>query len=341
MTAYKYDRRCRLLINSDTKTFDLSEFRIVFSVTHGSTATPKTLHARVYNLSHGGSGSSNTVAEIQAATNKTITLSAYYASQNPSILFSGQVRQVYAGRESPVDTYLDIGASAFEALNATAGMNKVLAAGWTHRDVFQDVLTGLPVDSTDTHPGSFPTISGSGARPKVCYGNVRDGLRAMGRNTASVVFQHDTGRVDFVPVADLSKPTASDKKLYLSPANGLIGIPVQIPEGIQAKALLDSSLAPRAVVSIYSKNDSDSHTAVTQTQLDLDYAGINGGNADTDANGNGFVRGLAHNGDYRILYVEHSGDTRGETWQTVLVGQAMDPSDQSVMTQNAASATDD
>lgn len=337
MVSYKYDRKFHLTISSDSGVFDLSDFRVTFQVTHASVATPKTLRCRVYNLSHGGRGTRNTIAAIQAAANKTITLMAYYASQSPSVLFSGQIRQVYAGRESPVDTYLDIGASALEDFHATGTVSGVLNAGWTHEEHLTDIVIKQNAEQFGVSSGSFPDIPGSGARPKVCYGNVRDSIRSITRNTASVLFQRDDGQIDVVPINSTAANTTS-KKLFLSPKNGLINIPVQIPDGIQATALLDNRFMLGRTVSIYSANDSDSMTAITQADIDMNYGGANGGNLIVDQNGNMRVAGLSHTGDYTILYVDHTGDTRGETWYTTIVGQAVDPSDQSVITSTGAGA---
>lgn len=337
MVAYKYGRKFSLVISSDNGTFDLSEFRVTFQVTHGSVGTPKTLRARIFNLSHGGTGTANTVSQIQAATNKTVTLMAYYESQSPSVLFSGVIRQVYAGRLSPVDTYLDIGASVLEEFHANAGLSTVLAAGWTHQQYFTDALIAQNAEKYGVSAGLFPSVPGSGARPKVCYGNARDALRVLGRNTASVMFQHDTGQIDIVPVNTTTQNTGA-KTLFLTPMNGLIYTPVQIPDGVQATALLDSRLAVGSRVSVYSKNDSDSRTAITQADIDMSYGGTNQGNVTVNPDGTNGVAGLSHRGDYTILYADHVGDTRGENWYTVFVGQATDPSEQSVITSTGAGA---
>lgn len=79
---------------------DLSTLRVQFTVRHASVQTPKTLTARVTNVSK------QTAAMVQQEFTQ-VSLSAGYVGAL-GLLFRGEVRQFRFGRESPTETYLDI-----------------------------------------------------------------------------------------------------------------------------------------------------------------------------------------------------------------------------------------
>lgn len=334
--AYKYGRNVRLLIESDDDVFDLSDFRITFQVVHASVSTPKTLTCRVYNLSHGGKNASNTVEQIQQAKNQFISLSVWYDGEQPKRLFYGQVRQIYAGRESPTDTYLNIRAYVLSEMFSMSGVAKTLAKGWTYDQVIKNVLgnvQGLKI-------GKYPNKKGSGSRPKVVYGNTRDLIRSLSFNFSAIPIQHDDGTISFLEIGDLSKPIAGNESIFVTTHNGLIGIPLQIPEGVQATCLMEPRIVLGGTVDIYSKDDNDNRTMIQQEDVQQGYGEINAGNQITNSDGLSSVMGLSHNGKYNVIYVDHFGDSRGTTWYTTFVGQALDPSDRSVTTQTVAGSVD-
>lgn len=330
-TGYKYGRNIRLVLETDDQVFDLSSFRITFQVVHGSTTTPKVLRCRIYNLSHGGRGTKNTIAAIQESKEKTIALSTWYNGQSPALLFSGLVRQVYAGRESPLNTYLDIGAAVLEKEIATGGVSSFIQAGWTHEDILKQGLAPNNIKA-----GELPATQGQGVRPKILYGNCRAIIREMARNLQAIPIIDDNGQLNFIKVGNLARPKG--EAIHLSPNNGLIGTPIQVPEGIQVTALLDPRFVIGQELDIYSANASDSHTAIQQEDIELNFSGVNRGNLTYNSDGTSNVRGLSHTGRYRILFADHTGDTRGTTWYSTIVGQAVDPSDQSIYTSRGISA---
>lgn len=331
MVKYKYIRNIKLTITTEKATYDFSKFQVVFQVVHGSITAPKILKCRIFNLSHGGRGSKNTIGDIQHARNKKIVLETWYNGETPAVLFEGQIRMIYAGRDSPVETYLEIEASVCEDIFATGGYNVVLPKGWTYESAIKQTLgktQGMSV-------GTIPQSNGSGSRAKVIYGNTRDIIRQHARNLSAFPVLQDTGRIDFMPAQN---PKGNGEIIKLTPFNGMIGTPVQVPEGIQVTALINPAFKLGAVIDVYSLNGDDSRTAVEQEEVELQYTGINSGNQYINQYGNLEVKGLAHNGLYTILFVDHNGQTRGEAWYSTIIGQALDPSDQSISTNKAISA---
>ena len=312
----QFIRFCSLSLGTDDgKRLLMSNLRFTFQVTHGVIQTPKTLRVRVYNLSDA------TAKKIKESADTSITLTAGY-DENADEIFIGTIRQALFGRENPTDTYLDLFAATAEAADAETMTSQTFASGWEHTDIQQQCAKDMAIANITA--GAFPQISGSGARPKVVYGMTRDVCRVTARSTASVYAINDT-KLDFVQPRELSKVGDSESFVVLRPDTGLIGIPIQTPDGVQATCLLNPSIKPKSLVKIYSQNDSGSRTVIQQEQADLGL-GINGANQITDANGNVTVAGLSLIGTYRVVYVEHTGDTRGNPYYSTLYCQATDVS---------------
>ncbi|AQS88177.1 hypothetical protein AA101099_1880 [Neoasaia chiangmaiensis NBRC 101099] len=323
----KFIRTCSLVAaNGNGGTVDLSQLRITFSVVHGVVSTPKTLRARVYNLSD------DSAALIKAQYNKAVSLSVGYNGKS-DLLFSGDIRQFRFGRESPVDTYLDILAVTNDDWYAEAGMNQSLAEGWTHADVAHAIAQAASDDGITV--GTIPAVPGSGGRPKVIYGHARDALRTVAANV-SAFGRCDGSTINFFQPAKKSASSNATSAIHLSPTTGLVGIPMQTEGGVQATCLLDPRMVPDAVVAIYSRNDTGHKTTIAQEEVDPG-VGVNGGNYTVNADGTASVAGLSATGQYRVAYAEHMGDTRGNDWLTTIM--AIDVDSSAVTSQAAISAT--
>ena len=333
-TQHKYIRNIDLKISTEKATYDFSKFKVVFQVIHASISTPKLLKCRIYNLSHGGRGTANTIGDIQKAKNKNVVLQVWYNGGSPAVLFQGQIRMIYAGRETPTETYLEIEATyPPSSWTATQVYNTVLPKKWTHEKVLQETVgktKGMKVGQLPQQKSNM-----NGARAKVIYQNGRDMTREVGRNLSAFPVFDDNGNLNFISAQN---PKSNGAPIKITPYNGMIGTPLQTPEGIQVTALIDPSFKVGAVIDVYSMNGDDSRTAVQQEEVELNYTGINSGNQYMDEYGNLQVKGLAHNGLYSILFVDHVGDTRGEAWYSTIIGQALDGSDQAIMPTRAIEA---
>jgi hypothetical protein len=331
MIKYKYIRNTRLKVATENGEFDFSKFDVSFQVIHASISSPKIMKCRIKNLSHGGRGTTNTIGVIQSAKNKRATLDFWYNGGSPATLFDGDIRMIYAGRESPTDTYLEIEAEVFAQEWAMATLCKTIPAGWTHEDACKAVINNMQ----GMKLGQIPQVQGSGSRAKTFYGNQRDHIRALSKNLSGHVVVNDDGVVD---ILSAQNPKKLGSVIKITPFNGMIGTPVQVPEGIQVTALIDPNFKVGAVIDVYSLNASDSRTAVEQEEVELNFTGINEGNQYVDSQGNLRVKGLASNGLYSILFVDHVGDSRGTSWYTTIIGQAVNPDERGMLTNKAISA---
>lgn len=307
----QYLRVCSLQVAGQTGSgLELSALRVTFQITHGTQQTPRVLQARVYNPNP------STIQTIEKQFTRVI-LSAGYQG-NAATIFSGTIAQTRHGRENPVDTFIDIFASSNEQSYATATTQQVLASGWQWKDVQSQAVTDMADDKIAA--GAFPEISGSGARPKVMYGMTRDICRVAGTSTGSAWNVSD-GALNFNQISTMQK-SGSNKTIALSPRSGLVGIPVQVPGGVQAICLLNPNLQVGVNVTL-------NNNLILQQQADLSFGATDGGNFDSTTE-DGVTRrsviGLSPLGSYNIVFVEHIGDTRGDPWYSTITCIATDSS---------------
>lgn len=307
----QFIRACSLVVGDTSGSgLDLANLRITFNVTHGTTETPRILSARVYNPAP------KTVSRIRDEF-VSIALSAGYQGNIASI-FSGTIQQVRSGRENPVDTFVDIFATTGDQAYSTSVSNQVLAAGWTHQLAFEQHAKDMA--AYNVAAGAFPEISGSGARPKVIYGMTRDACRVTAQSAGAFWGINDSS-LDFTSIASVAKGSTATE-VVLSPQTGLIGIPVQTIDGVQATCLLNPQIRMGSRVRIDPQY-------IIGAQSDLSYSGVDGGNRNpTSSSGvsRQSVAGISPAGSYFVVFAEHSGDTRGDEWYTRIACQAVDVS---------------
>lgn len=307
----QFIRACSLVVGDASGSgIDLANLRITFNITHGTTETPRILSARVYNPAP------KTVSRIRDEF-VSITLSAGYQGNIASI-FSGTIQQVRSGRENPVDTFVDIFATTGDQAYSTAVSNQVLGAGWTHQLAFERHAEDMA--AYNVAAGAFPEISGSGARPKVIYGMTRDACRVTAQSAGAFWGINDSS-LDFTSIASVSMGDA-ETEVILSPRTGLVGIPVQTIDGVQAACLLNPRIKMGSRVRIDPQY-------IIGAQADLSSSGIDGGNKDITSS-SGVTRqsvfGISPTGSYFVAFCEHSGDTKGDEWYTRIACQAVDVS---------------
>lgn len=291
----QYIRKASLIVgNEKGEGLDLSRFRIRFETRQWDTQTPNTCSIRVYNLSD------ETANQIQKEFTK-VELKAGYEG-NFGTIFVGTVKQFRRGRESPVDTYLDLFLGDGDVAYNWGYVNISLAAGSTSRDVLLAVMRVLEQHGiTMGYVPEFPEIRMP--RGRVFSGMCRDVLRTLA-DTVGMTWSIQSGRLQFVPKQGYIPGDA----VVLTSNTGLIGMPEQTQDGIYARCLLNPNLRVSGQVQI-------NNSSVQQAQISLAYG------ADPR---NFQIADVSKDGFYRLLVVEHIGDTRGQDWYSNLVCVALD-----------------
>ncbi|NHN93450.1 baseplate hub protein [Acetobacter sicerae] len=344
----QFIRACSLVVGDASGSgLDLANLRVTFNITHGTTDTPRVLSARVYNPNE------KTVARLQSEFIR-VTLAAGYQG-NVGVIFDGTINQIRSGRENPVDTFVDIFAQSGDVAHVFSVSSAVLAAGWKHKDIHEqcakDMAAAIAADGATQgtmKAGTFPEISGSGARPKVIYGMTRDICRTTAQSVGGLPVT-DGDEIKVVSLADLSKPAQpGEPQIVLTPSSGLVGIPVQTIDGVQVTCLLSPQIKRGSLIHIRldAKRDKAGQSAILPAQVDQSYVGTQGGNKTTQASDNVSgtqrwkVNGLPKNGLFRAIFAEHSGDTRGDEWYTRMTCISVDPSDMPAKSEVLVNAVD-
>ena len=292
--SQQYIRRCNLIV-ADAKGngLDLSNLRIVFKIKKSDAQTPNTAEIRVYNLAK------ETASKIRKEFS-TVLLQAGYDS-NYGTIFAGNIKQVKLGRENGTDSYIDIAAGDGDDAYNFAVVNSTLSAGATQQDQINSAAGSMSVKAVKQ--GSITGVeSNKLPRGKVMYGMARDYLRQSASATETSWSIQD-GKIQFVKLTGLLPSQA----VLLNSKSGLIGTPEQTNDGITVKCLLNPQLKIAGRVKIDQENIAEAQLPDTSKKDTV--------NKPVAIEDDGF---------YRLLTVEHSGDTRGNEWYSNLVCLGID-----------------
>lgn len=317
----QYDRKCNLVVSVGTKGLDLSNLRIRFEVLSmdGSpgVARPPTATIRVYNLS------AATAKQIQKEF-QFVMLQAGYVGGNYGIVFQGTIKQVRRGRENAKDSFVDIMASDGDYWRSYGMLNKTLGAGATN-DQVNDVIVKnaqeAPDPTSQLQQGStqIPLSAGTGGtrpRGRVLFGLASYHAGYAARNQNATWFVQNgklflVSRTGYLP----------GDTIVLNARSGLVYVPEATENGIQFTSLLNPGIVLGRRVQIANK-DINSLTVREQG-----FPGL----ADLS-----FPATVTDDGFYRVLAVDHKGDSRGQEWYTSAICLAIDSSAPAASSVNAS-----
>lgn len=295
-TQFQYIRRCNLLVGKQSgEGLDLSNLRIVFSIKKSDAQTPNTAEIRVYNLAP------STAKQIRDEF-KTVVLQAGYES-NYGVIFHGNIKQVRFGKENGTDSYIDIAAGDGDDAYNYAVVNSTLAAGAKQSDQINAAAGAMATKGVGK--GYIADSGGNGLpRGKVMYGMARDYLRQSAQ-AGGTTWSVQDGKLQVVPLTSV----LPNQAVLLTSKTGLVGTPEQTNDGIKARCLLNPMLKIGVRVKI---NEED----VAQAKLP-DTTKDSAANKPAD---------ISKDGIYRLLVVEHNGDSRGNDWYSDLICLDVDAS---------------
>ena len=300
MSVEQYLRKVSLTIGGDTgEGLDLSNLRIKFHVQRGDTQTPNTADIRVYNVSE------ETAQKVQKEFDRVILQAGYEG--NFGVIFDGTIKQVRRGRESQVDTYLDITVADGDSAYNFSVLSLSLAAGQTApNSAVQEYLKATV--GYGVSKGYIPDLPGNSLpRGKAVYGMTRDEMRKLAHNTDTSWSIQD-GKVNMVP---LTAYMPGDVPI-LTAATGMVGLPEQTQNGIKIKVLLNPNIKIGQAVKIDNKSIQKMRYGLSlNSQQSQNYF-------------NELAAKLNDDGFYYVMVAEHSGDTRGQDYYSNLICLAID-----------------
>lgn len=290
----QYIRRCNLIVaNEAGEGLDLSNLRITFKIKKSDAQTPNTAEIRVYNVAE------ETANRIRKEF-QNISLQAGYES-NYGLIFNGNIKQVRFGRENGTDTFIDIAAADGDEAYNFAVVNTTLAAGSKQSDQIGAAARSMAGRGVAT--GHIdPTGDAKLPRGKVMYGMARNYLR-QSAEASNTSWSIQDGKLQFVSLTGV----LPNQAVLLTSKTGLVGQPEQTNDGIKARCLLNPMLRIGGKVQINEKDVAEAKLPDTSK--------------DAQANKPAAIEA---DGFYRLLVVEHSGDTRGNDWYSDLVCLGVD-----------------
>ncbi|MFY3310896.1 phage protein [Achromobacter ruhlandii] len=290
--ADQWLRKASLVLeNAAGDQLDISQLHFKFSISAADVQTPAAAQIRIYNLSD------NTAQRIQKEFAK-VTLRAGYEG-NFGTIFVGDVKQIRRGKETSIDKYLDITAANGDMAYNFAVANFTLAAGWTATELYNALLQELSLYGITA--GYAPPLPATVyPRATSFYGMVRDRLRELAAMVGCSWSIHDN-RLYLIPISGY----IPGNDVVMTSKTGMIGFPEQTINGIHVRCLLN----PNVFIGRGIQIDNES---VQEAQINAAYTAFN------------YFPSIAQDGKYKALAVTHMGDTRGQSWYTDSICQAID-----------------
>jgi hypothetical protein len=274
------------------KTWDIVALRAQFMVRQRDSQHPNWMYIRITNLS-------NDSMNHNYKENDLVELKAGYPGRS-GIIFKGRVMQIRKGKEpNGVDKYFDVLATSNNQAYGFAMVNKTLKAGWTNRDILDEALK--PMKEFGIEEGHVADLgSKKGTRAKVLFGHPREVLRDLAFSTGTSWSIQDEKFQMLKPNGYLPGDV-----VVLNSDTGMIGLPEQNLKGIVVKSLLNPDFHYGGRVKI----DESSIQKMLYT------AGNQPGSAGFQSS---ITPTIAPDGIYRILRVDHDGDSEGQDWYSTL-----------------------
>ena len=304
----QFGRNAQLLLVNDNQALDLSNLRFRFTIEAADVETPNVAFIRAYNL--------NDVTVKQAINEYSgVVIGAGYDG-NPGTIFKGTVKQFHRGKEKNVDNFLDIFAADGDLAYNFGFANSNLPAGSTNQGRFNNLVSALGVPADPTAPSFLSNTGGILPRGKVLFGLARDYMRDLATSN-NARWSIQDGVVTLIPLTGYLPGEAVE----LNSATGMLNVPVATDQGIRVQSLLNPKLRVGGRIIL---NNKDITATTIKQQFFPGYTDFNlVANVDPSADGT-----------YRIIVIEHSGDTRDIEWYTNMICLSVDPSspaDQSVL----------
>lgn len=293
----QWRRFCRITVTGGSVgTLDVSTLRCRFTISDPSAQSPRKCVVRITNLA-------DATAQGLPKNGGKLRIEAGY-EDGYSLLFEGDIQARNLGRENPTDTYADLYASDGGKAYQNATISKTLPGGSTGKDVYGAVLDAMkPFGITAGNiPKAFEQLKDP--RAQVHFGMARDVMRKLAL-AAGCTWKIQGGKLNAVPIGE-ALPGGT---IVLNSSTGMIQRPVQTDQGIIGRALLNPRIQANAKVEINEKS-------IDRAPFAQDYAAA-------AQNSDAFRGHIAADGIYKVIRVDHTGDTRGQAWNSEFVCNAL------------------
>ena len=276
-----FGRKYRVIVSDVNGVgIDVSELRCTFQIEKSISETPNYAEIVLYNLS---AQTENSIIKEGAK----VILEAGYQNPQYGLIFSGDIVQPLRGKEDNTTYTLTLISQDGDLFYNKGIINASFRAGQTTRDILEN-MTKQCSNALELGQISDNLSQTALPRGKALFGLTRDYFRQMAKSEQAA-FYINNNKIDFVKAMDL--PT--NEVIKLNGKLGLIGMPEQTEEGIQATCLLNPLLDLNKMVSIDLRS-------IQRQKVDKE---------------NG-IKNIEGSGIFKIIKLTHKGDTRGDEWYT-------------------------
>lgn len=269
---------------------DLSNMQIQFHISAMDQGVPTTATIRVFNLAD------NTARSIQNEFQKVV-LQAGYRDSNFGIIFQGTIKQVRRGRLSNIDKFVDIFAADGDDWFTFGGLKGTSEPSASSQDQLASSLvdSGIEKGQIDLSKAGVP---GGGQaflpRGKVRFGLAKYAANVIANSTNTSWFVQD-GKINFLSRSGYLPGDI----VVLTAQTGLVMVPEATIDGIHVKCLLNPLIKVGRRIQINNK----AINSISPIKQDV-LPGYFGAPLQAPAS-------VTEDGVYRVLVIEHEGDSRG------------------------------
>lgn len=297
----QYLRKVSVVIASETQRLDFAQFRCRFQIRKGDQQSPNSCDVRIYNLSD---DTANTLAP-RTSEFQTLTVSAGYEG-NYAEVFSGTIAQVRIGRESQLDTYVDVTAADGDHAYSFAAVSAAQAA-LNPGGIAQLLQNAMKIYGVNTPaiPQFIKDKVVDSVRGYSSYGSVKDEMRLLADN-GDFYWSIQGGNPTYVSHTEVPQ----EEVILIGPNSGLIGTPEQTQNGIVLRTLLNANIKVCSLIQL--------NATINRLRFGVDLP--------SQANNVNSARQNNINADglYYVMNASHDGDTRGTEWYTTATCLAID-----------------
>ena len=314
----QFGRRWSVVIAAGTDGIDVSNLHVKFEIRQSDTQTPNTAYCRIYNLSKdtlnriyalSAKSQGYTVTAGGAEYARLILQAGYQSPGNFGVIFDGTIKQLKRGKESNVDSYLEVLAADVDLPYNFGPISQTLGAGVTPQQQLAAIVKGQ--NAYADNPVAIGDLSGmtGGVLPrgKVLYGMGRDEYLNLGNTTGTKLFVTN-GTLVAMPFTGYLPSEA----VVLNSQTGMISTPEATQNGVEVRCLLNPKIRIGTLVRI------DNADINQSTVLNRGLGGA--------LNELSLFAATTDDGFYRVASAEAIGDTRGNDWYSDLICLAVDAS---------------
>lgn len=286
-----YNRKYRIMVvNKNGRGLNVSNLRCTFDISRVGYTEPTFSEVTIYNLS--------------PSTENKLIKNAYYVtieagyedSGHYGVIFKGQVLQPIRGKENGTDYYLKLVCIDNQRFMTYGTVCNTFVAQQTMRGVASYCMINTIDANAKATIGSLFFDDIVYPRGKVVFGSSVKELQIMA-NTCRGNLYFDQGKVNLTTASKIP----SNEVVSLSPDSGLIGTPTQIDVqtggvGVSLKSLMMPMIHLDSLVYL-------DNSRIKAMQYDYSARQT-------------YSRQLDAAGLYRVIKINHKGDTRGEEWYT-------------------------